>query len=137
MCGPTKTRTLYGERYFILFIDDYTRIMWVAFLREKSEAFGKFKIFKAKVENESGIRIKCLRSDRRGEFTSNQFNIFCEDNRIHRQVSTTRTPQQNGIAERRNRTVSEAARAMMLEGNVAHVYWREVVTTAVYTISRV
>ena len=61
----------------MIFVDDFTRMMWVAFPKEKSKAFG-FKIFKNRVENESGVKIKCLRSDRGGEFTSREFNIFCE-----------------------------------------------------------
>src|SRR5271156_1932130 len=64
LCGPTQTRSYYEERYFILFVDDFSRMMWVAFLKEKSEALEKFKIFKAKAENESGLKLKCLRSDR-------------------------------------------------------------------------
>jgi hypothetical protein len=63
LCGPTKTISYHGEMYFILFVDDYSKMMWVTFLREKAKAFDKFKVFKAKVENESGSRIKCLRSD--------------------------------------------------------------------------
>ena len=70
LSGPTRTRGFYGERYFMIFFDDFTRMMWVAFLREKLEAFEKFRIFKNKVENESGIKIKSLRFDRGGEFTS-------------------------------------------------------------------
>ena len=81
LCG-TKTRTLYGERYFILFIEDYIIKMWVAFLREKSEAFDKFKIFKVKVESEFGMRIKCLRFDRGGEFTSHEHKMFYNDRGI-------------------------------------------------------
>jgi hypothetical protein len=92
LCGPTKTRAYHGERYFILFIDDYSKMMWVTFLREKLEAFDKFKIFKAKLENESGTRIKCLRSNRGGEFTSDSFNNYCEVHIIHRKTSTPRTP---------------------------------------------
>ena len=61
--GPTRTKILQGEYYFMLFIDDYTRMTWVTFLKEKSESFDKFKIFKAKVENETNLKIKCLRSD--------------------------------------------------------------------------
>ena len=67
--GPTRTKILQGEYYFMLFIDDYTRMTWVTFLKEKSEAFEKFKIFKAKVENEQKLKIKCLRSDNGGKFT--------------------------------------------------------------------
>ena len=74
ICGPTRTKRLQGEYYFMLFIDDYTRMTWVTFLKEKSEAFEKFKIFKAKVENETNLKIKCLRLDNGGKFTSNEFN---------------------------------------------------------------
>lgn len=61
ICGPTKSQSLQGNRYFILFIDDYTRMTWVSFLKHKSEVFGKFKAFKALVENEIDLNIKCLR----------------------------------------------------------------------------
>ena len=76
--------------------------MWVAFLRETFEAFDNFKILKAKVENESGLRIKCLRSNRGQVFTWNQLNRFCEDNGINRILSAPKTPQQNGVEKGRN-----------------------------------
>jgi hypothetical protein len=76
LCGPTRTKSLQGEKYFMLLIDDYTRMTWVSFLRNKSEAFEKFKSFKALVENEIDLKIKCLRSDNGGEFTSNEFEEF-------------------------------------------------------------
>ena len=76
LSGPARTRGFYGESYCMIFVDDFTRMMWVAFLKEKFESFEKFKIFMNRVENESGVKIKCLRSDRRGEFTSKEFNIF-------------------------------------------------------------
>ena len=82
--GPTKTKGFYGERYFMILVDDFSRMMLVAFLKEKSETFDKFKIFKNRVENESDMKIKCLRSDRGGEFTLNMFNTFCEMNDIKR-----------------------------------------------------
>lgn len=70
LCAPTRTKSLQGESYFMLFIDDFTRMCWVFFLKEKSEAFQKFKAFKILVENEIGKKLKCLRSDNGGEFTS-------------------------------------------------------------------
>ena len=85
------------RKFFILFVDDFSRMMWVAFLKEKSEAFEKFKVFKAKVENEFKLKIKCLRSDRGGEFTSDQFYDYCDEHRIKRQLSAPITPQENGI----------------------------------------
>jgi transposase InsO family protein len=109
-------------------------MMWVTFLKEKSKAFEKLKIFKAKVENESRSRIKCLRSERGGEFTSDSFNHYCEEHGIYRQTSNPRTPQQNGVAERRNIIILNAARTMLIEGNVAHIHMKEVVGTAVYTL---
>ena len=66
LCGPIRTKSMQGDRYFMFLIDDYTRMTWVAFLKEKSEAFEKFKIFKAMAENESRMKIKCLRSDNGG-----------------------------------------------------------------------
>ena len=69
LSDPTRTRGFYGERYFIFFVDDFTTMMWVECLKEKYEEFEKFKIFKNRVENESSVKIKCLRSNRGGEFT--------------------------------------------------------------------
>lgn len=98
----TKTRSIQGEKYFMLLINDYSRMSWVVFLGEKLEVLEKFKIFNDKVENEVERRIKCLRSDRGGEFTSDEFNNYCEKHGIRRQLSVPRTPQQNGVVERMN-----------------------------------
>ena len=102
-----------NNRYFILFIDDFSRMTWVYFLKEKSEVFGVFKKFKALIENQSGKRIKVLRSDRGKEYTSREFERFCEDEGIERQLTVAYSPQQNGVSERKNRTVMEMARSML------------------------
>ena len=70
LCRPTRSKGLNGEEYFMLLIDDFTRMTWVCVLKKKSQAFGYFKIFKELVENETYQKIKCLRSDNGGEFTS-------------------------------------------------------------------
>ena len=91
----------------MILIDDFTRMTWVCLLKRKSEAFGCFKIFKKQVENETEQKIKFLRSDNGGEFTSKEFNHYCEEHGIKRQCSATRTPQQNGVVERKNKTMMD------------------------------
>ena len=70
-------------------------------------------------ENESSMKIKCLRSDNGGKFTSNEFNEFCEGHGIKRRFSAAKAPQQNGVVERKNRTIQEAARTMLNEENIS------------------
>ena len=120
----------------MILVDEFSRMMWVAFLKEKSEEIDKFKIFKNRVENESSMKIKCLRLDRGGEFTSDQFNIFCEENGIKRHLLAPRTLEQNNIVERRNMSVTKATRAMLAENDVSKMFWREAMNIAVYTMNR-
>lgn len=107
------------------------------FLKQKFEAFKFFKWYKAKVEKETRKEIKCLRSNRGGGFISDEFTNFYNQNGIKRQVSTPRTPQQNGIAKRRNRSIIDCARTLMIQKNVAQTYWREAVSTTIYVLNRV
>ena len=109
LCGPMRTTSLGGSKYFLLFTDDYCRMSWVYFLTSKSETFENFRKVKALMEKQSGAYIKTLRIDRGGEFLSNEFNLFCEENGIHRELTTPYTPEQNGVAKRKNRTVVEMA----------------------------
>ena len=88
------------------------------------------------VENKTNKKIKCLISDNGGEFTSNEFNEFCEIHGIKRQFSTTKTPQQNGVVERKNRTIQEAARIILNEEKLSDAYWKEVVYTTGYILNR-
>jgi Integrase core domain/GAG-pre-integrase domain len=95
--GSTTPNSLGKHRYFITFIDYFSRITWVYFLKEKSEVFFVFKKFKVLVENLSDERIKTLRSDRCGEFTSNEFMNFCEEKGVRRFLTIPYSPQQNGV----------------------------------------
>ncbi|GKV37173.1 hypothetical protein SLEP1_g45232 [Rubroshorea leprosula] len=133
--GPMRTPSLSQNRYFILFIDDFTRMTWVYFLGSKGQALPVFKKFKALVENQSGCRIKKLRSDNGKEYTSNDFNLFCEEAGVDHQLTVSYTPQQNGIAERKNRTVMEMARCMLAEKKLPKCFWAEAVYTAVYLLN--
>ncbi|KAK2426313.1 hypothetical protein QL285_024996 [Trifolium repens] len=105
ICGPITPSTSSGKRYLITFIDDYSRKIWVSLLSEKSQAFVSFKNFKSMVEKETRASIQCLRTDRGGEFTSHEFSSFCSSHGIKRQLTAAFTPQQNGVAERKNRTI--------------------------------
>ena len=135
LCGPMSVESLGGSRYFLLFTDDYSRMSWVYFLKYKSETFENFKKFKSLVEKQSGCQIKTLRTDRGGEFTSKEFNNFCEVCGIHRELTAPYTPEHNGVAERKNRTVVELGRSMMKARAVPKRFWAEAVATAVYLLN--
>ncbi|CAN0856784.1 Retrovirus-related Pol polyprotein from transposon TNT 1-94 [Linum grandiflorum] len=136
VCGPMQDPSLNNNKYFILFIDDFTRMTWVYFMRHKSEVSSIFKRFKTMVENQSEEKIKVLRSDRGTEYTSNKFEKFCADAGIEQQTTVRYTPQQNGVSERKNRTVMEMARCMLAEKNLPKSFWAEAVNTAVYLLNR-
>lgn len=97
LCGPISPETSSGNRYFFLLVDDYSRVMWVYMLRTKDEALNAFKKFKAQVEDNPERKIKCFRTDRGGEFYSNDFKSYCDDAGISRQFTAPYTPQQNGV----------------------------------------
>lgn len=89
-------QSINGEKYFMVFVDDYTRMVWVTFLKHKSEAFDRFKVFRKMVECESDLKLKFLRSNKGGEFTSQEFVEYCEKHGIKRQYVAPRTPQKMG-----------------------------------------
>jgi transposase InsO family protein len=91
VCGPLET-SFGGCKYFLLYVDDFSRITWVYFLKQKSEVFEKFKIFRQLVENEVKEKIGTLKTDNGGEFTSNEFNTYCSDNGIRRHLTNFYTP---------------------------------------------
>ncbi|KAK2452968.1 putative mitochondrial protein [Trifolium repens] len=136
ICGPINPQSNGGNRYFITFTDDYSRKTWIYLLKEKSNAFEIFKNFKALVEKESGNSIQCLRTDRGGEYLSNSFNEFCSKEGIKRQLTAAYTPQQNGVSERKNRTLLNMVRSMINEKKVPKQFWPEAVKWATYMMNR-
>ena len=136
ICGPISPISNSGMRYILCFIDDYSRKGWVYFLNEKSEAFDHFKIFKKMVETETEKHIKGLRTDRGGEYISTEFSNYCKEQGIRRQLTTPYTPQQNGIAERKNRTVMNMVRSMIANKKVPRVFWTEAVRWTFYVLNR-
>ena len=136
ICGPINPTSNGGSRYFITFTDDFSRKTWTYPLIEKSNAFDMFRKFKALVEKESKCQIQCLRTDRGGEFTSNAFNEFCSENGIKRQLTAAYTPQQNGVSERKNRTLLNMVRSMLACRKVPKKFWPEAVVWATYVLNR-
>ena len=134
--GPAPVSARNGARYFMTLIDDFSKKLWIYFMREKSEVFTKFKIWRAEVEKKQGRSVKCLRSDNGGEYTSREFQDYCEECGIRRYFSVKGTPQQNGVAERMNRTLLEKARCMRLQAGLPKEFWVDTVDAADYLINR-
>jgi transposase InsO family protein len=121
----------------MLLVDDYTRMIVVCFLKNKSKSFENFKIYKEMVENEMDSKIKCLRSDNGGEFTSKEFMDYCNSHGIKRQFFIARTPQQNGVVERKNTSVQEMDQTMLMDSKLTYIFWTQVVHTIVHIQNKV
>ncbi|KAL0446164.1 UNVERIFIED_CONTAM: Retrovirus-related Pol polyprotein from transposon TNT 1-94 [Sesamum latifolium] len=111
--GPSKTSSLGGKHYYVTFVDDYSRRVWVYTMKIKDEVLGVFCRWKKMMETQTGKRIKCLRTDNGGEYRSDPFEKICKDEGIVRHFTVRHTPQQNGVAERMNRTLLEKVRCML------------------------
>ncbi|GKA23814.1 zinc finger, CCHC-type containing protein [Tanacetum coccineum] len=111
--------------------------MWAYFLTSKDQAFSTFKEFRQKIEMEMRMKVRMLRTDRGGEFTSNEFTKYCKENGIARQLTAPYSPQQNGVVERRNRTVLSTTRSMMKAMKLPLTFWAEAVRHAIYILNRV
>ena len=136
VCGPMSVNSFGGSRYYITFIDDYSRYTYIYFIKKKSEVLEKFKEFHSHVRNITGKPIKTLRSDNGGEYCSQEFKDFLKKNGIIHQLSVPHNPAQNGIAERMNRTIVESARSMLSHSHLPNEFWAEAVNTSVYLRNR-
>ncbi len=136
VCGPLQTDSIGGSRYFVTFIDDKSRMVVVYFLKNKNEVLPKFQEFVALAENHTGKTIKTIRSDNGGEYTSNEFERFCKTRGIIHETTVPYNPEQNGVAERMNRTLMESARSMLCQANLSPSLWAEAINTAAYLRNR-
>jgi transposase InsO family protein len=125
-----------GYVYYVSFINDYSRKTWLYILKSKDEVFNKFKEFKALIENLSERKIKILMSDNGGEDTSKEFVNFCKDFGIKRELTTPYNPKQNGVAERKNRTIMEAVKTMIHAQDLPMCLWVETTMTTIYVKNR-
>ena len=125
------------SRYFVVVIEDYTWQTWIYIIAKKSEVFHYFRNLKNLVEREIRRKIKFLQSDGGKEYFSVQYTSYLQQMGIRREFSCRYMPEQNGLAERKNRSVVEAAREMLEEKSWPKFYWAEVVRTAVYIQNRI
>ena len=132
LAGLMKTTSLGGARYYVLCIDDYSRSTVIDVLHQKSETFAKFCEYKALVENYHNRKIKALRSDNGGEYTSNQFTKFMREAGISHEKTASYSPEQPDVSERANRTLVGRVKAMIPDGKMSDNLWAEAMHTAVY-----
>ena len=144
ICCPDMDAS--SPKYFITFIDDYSRYMYLYMLHSKDEALNAFKVFKAEVEKQCEKQIKIVRSDRGGEYygryTENgqapgPFAKFLQEHGIVAQYTTPGSPDQNGVAERRNRTLMDMVRSMRSNAKLPQFLWIDALKTAAYILNRV
>nr|GEW06744.1 putative ribonuclease H-like domain-containing protein [Tanacetum cinerariifolium] len=134
--GPTFVKSLMKKMYCLVVTNDYSRFTWFFFLATKYETSGILKSFITRIENLVDHKVKVIRCDNGTEFKNREMNQFCEMNGILRQYSVARNPQQNRVAEKRNRTLIEAARTMLVDSKLPTTFWAEAVTTACYVQNR-
>nr|GEY96840.1 hypothetical protein [Tanacetum cinerariifolium] len=135
--GPTFVSSLNHKWYCLVVTDDFFKFTWTFFLRTMDETSNILRNFIIKIENQKDLKVKIIRCDNGGEFKNKEMNEFCTKKGIRRELDNARTPQQNRVAERRNRTLIEAARTMLADAKLPVTFWAEAVNTACYVQNRV
>ena len=125
-----SAESLGGAEYFVTFIDDNTRYVWVYPLKHKDEVFDRFLEWKALVEKSSGRKLKVFRTDNGGEYTSTKFQDYLKAEGVRHERTVPKTPEQN-------RTLVETTRSMLIDSKLPHKFWAEALTTAAYIRNRV
>ena len=135
--GPVAYLSIGGSKYGLVIVDDFSRFTWVFFLQDKSETQGTLKRFLRRAQNEFELKVKKIRSDNGSEFKNLQVEELLEEEGIKHEFSAPYTPQQNGVVERKNRTLIDMARTMLGEFKTPECFWTEAVNTACHAINRV
>lgn len=136
VCGPMQTNSPSGKRYVLTLIDDFSRYTVIYLLREKSEVELKIKEYVEMVKNKFSKQPKVIRSDRGGEYINKNLVEYLAGQGIQIQYTTPYTPQQNDVAERKNRSLIEMARCMLLDADLSYIFWAEAANTANYLQNR-
>ena len=135
--GPARVQSVSGKWYVLVIVDDFSHSSWVFFMEFKDEAFGFVRDLVLKLRNESQRPMRAIRSDNGREFRNSRFDSFCSDHGLQHQFSSPYTPPQNGVVERKNRTLVEMARMMLDEHRTPRCFWAEAVNTACYIANRI
>ncbi|GJT28595.1 retrovirus-related pol polyprotein from transposon TNT 1-94 [Tanacetum coccineum] len=133
LCGPMRVQTINGKKYILVIVDDYSRFMWVKFLRSKDETPAVVIKFLKQIQVGLNKTVRFIRTDNGTEFVNKTLYDYYENVGIFHQKTVPRSPQQNGVVKRRNRTLVEAARTMLIFSKAPMFLWAEVVATACYT----
>ena len=136
VCGKLRNKSISGAEYFLTFIDDKTHFTWVYVLKRKNEVFQKFVEWNKMIERQSGRKLKILRTDNGGEYTSTEFQAYLRSQGIKHETTIPKTPEQNDVAERMNRTLVESTRTMIFDANLPKRFWAETLSTVVYLRNR-
>jgi transposase InsO family protein len=134
--GPAPITACNGTRYYVSFIDDFTRFTWIYLLKYKSQVLSSFIHFRNLMENLLNTRIKIVRTDPGGEYSKNEFQSFCSSVGIFHQYSCPRTSQQNGVAERKHRHIVDMALTIINQASLPLNLWPYAFSTAVFLINR-
>jgi transposase InsO family protein len=129
---PMSVTSVKGASYYVTFIGDFSNKTWIYFMKTKDEVFIHFREFKAQVENMAGRKIKVRKTDNGGEYTSSEYIDFCKEAGIKREKTVPYNPQQNGVADRKNRSIVTAAKAMIHDQSLPLFLWAEACNTVVY-----
>ena len=135
LCGSMRIMSRGGKRYACVIVDDYSRFTWTLFLASKDETFEKFVTFIKKVEKR-GHSLVCLRSDHGTEFENWSFIDYCNEYGVEHNFLAPRTLKQNGVVERKNRTLEDMTRAMLIASGLARNFLAEALNTSCYIINR-
>ncbi|GKB34156.1 retrovirus-related pol polyprotein from transposon TNT 1-94 [Tanacetum coccineum] len=136
LCGPMRVASINGKKYILVIVDDYSRYTWTLFLRSKDETPEVLKDFLTMIQRNLQAQVITVRTDRGTEFLNKTLHAYFKEEGIEHQTSTPRTPEQNGVVERQNRTLVEAARTMLSASKLPLSFWAEAVATACYTQNR-
>ncbi|CAM8999069.1 unnamed protein product [Rhodiola kirilowii] len=134
--GPCPVPSVPGFWYFVTFVDDFSHMTWIYFMKNRYELLQHFSSFCAEIQTQFGVPVKTLRSDNAKEYLSAPFHEFMQKHGIIHQTSCVDTPSQNGVAERKNRHLLETARALLFEMQVPKKFWVDAISTACFLINR-